>query len=239
MKVIFNADDFGLTHGVNQGIKEAHTQGVVNSTTLMVGMDADKEAVEMAKQLPDLKVGIHLRFTAGKPLTGSPNLQGDDGLFPKQPDFWSRRDFDAEAIEKEVRAQLEYFDQLGLELSHIDSHHHAHGHPQILPIVENIAKERGVPLRAQTVEKCRYQFTEKFFDKTVELDALLTLVSSYQDRCDVLEVMCHPAHVDEHLKQISSYALQREKELSVLTDPRLKASLKDMGIQVSDYSAVL
>ena len=51
MQVIFNADDFGLTHGVNQGIKDAHLKGVVNSTTLMVGMSADKEAVELAKAL--------------------------------------------------------------------------------------------------------------------------------------------------------------------------------------------
>ncbi|GLQ73486.1 chitin disaccharide deacetylase [Vibrio penaeicida] len=238
MHVIFNADDFGLTHGVNQGIKDAHLKGVVNSTTLMVGMSADKEAVEMAKALPNLKVGIHLRFTAGKPLTNMPNLLGEDECFPVQPDFWSRRDFCADAVESEVRAQLRYFDELGLTLSHIDSHHHAHRHPQILPIVERIAAERGVPLREQSIDGVRYQFTDKFFDDTVSMDALLSLIATYKDRCDVLEVMCHPARIDEHLEQISSYVIPREKERTVLTDPQLTSSLKDMGVTVSDYSAV-
>ncbi|MBD1557239.1 chitin disaccharide deacetylase [Vibrio sp. S9_S30] len=238
MQVIFNADDFGLTHGVNQGIKDAHVNGVVNSTTLMVGMSADEDAAEMAKALPNLKVGIHLRFTAGKPLTNLPNLQGGDGYFPTQPDFWQRRDFCAIAVEAEVQAQLQYFDSMGLALSHIDSHHHAHRHPQILPIVKRIAAERGVPLREQSVDGCRYQFTAKFFDETVSMGSLLSLISTFKERCDVLEVMCHPARIDEHLEQISSYVIPREKERVILTDPQLTTALNDMGVAIADYSAI-
>lgn len=55
MKVIFNADDFGLTQGVNNGIVKSHQDGVVKSTTMMVGMDAEQNAIELANQNPDLK----------------------------------------------------------------------------------------------------------------------------------------------------------------------------------------
>ncbi|WP_029809312.1 ChbG/HpnK family deacetylase, partial [Vibrio parahaemolyticus] len=72
MKVIFNADDFGLTQGVNTGIVKSHQDGVVKSTTMMVGMDAEQHAIELANQNPDLKIGVHLRFTAGAPLTEHP-----------------------------------------------------------------------------------------------------------------------------------------------------------------------
>lgn len=89
MKVIFNADDFGLTQGVNQGIVKAHLDGVVKSTTLMVGMPAEQHAVQLAKQLPDLKIGLHLRFTAGRPLTGERNLTDEHGVFTAYRDFGS------------------------------------------------------------------------------------------------------------------------------------------------------
>lgn len=56
MKVIFNADDFGLTQGVNNGIVKSHQDGVVKSTTMMVGMDAEQHAIELAHQNPDLKL---------------------------------------------------------------------------------------------------------------------------------------------------------------------------------------
>ncbi|MFA0025879.1 ChbG/HpnK family deacetylase, partial [Vibrio sp. 10N.261.49.A5] len=98
MKVIFNADDFGLTSGVNIGIIKAHQQGVVNSTTMMVGMDAEKHAVELAKQNPDLKIGVHLRFTAGPPITGHPNLTNNKEEFVSYADLWKKQDFDAKVV---------------------------------------------------------------------------------------------------------------------------------------------
>lgn len=147
MKVIFNADDFGLTQGVNQGIVKAHLDGVVKSTTLMVGMPAEQHAVQLAKQLPELKIGLHLRFTAGRPLTGERNLTDEHGVFTAYRDFWQRRDYQPEVIYHEAIAQVEHFLKLGLTLSHLDSHHHAHTHPQLAPIIYEVAKKYHVPLR--------------------------------------------------------------------------------------------
>ncbi len=67
-RLIINADDFGLCESVNKGIVEAHTKGVLTSTTIMANMPAAEQAVELAKNLPTLGVGVHLNLTNGKPL---------------------------------------------------------------------------------------------------------------------------------------------------------------------------
>jgi len=68
-RLIINADDFGLCESVNKGIVEAHTKGVLTSTTIMANMPAADQAVELAKNLPTLGLGVHLNLTAGKPLS--------------------------------------------------------------------------------------------------------------------------------------------------------------------------
>ncbi|MDF4701818.1 ChbG/HpnK family deacetylase, partial [Vibrio parahaemolyticus] len=118
MKVIFNADDFGLTRGVNSGIVKAHQQGVVHSTTMMVGMDAEQHALELARHNPDLKVGVHLRFTAGVPITKHRNLTNGRAHFINYDELWSKQDFETQVVYDEAKAQVEHFLSLGLELSH-------------------------------------------------------------------------------------------------------------------------
>lgn len=241
MKVIFNADDFGLTPGVNRGIVHAHQQGVVKSTTLMIGMPAEQHAVELAASLPGLKIGLHLRFTAGAPLTKHPNLTGNDGNFLRGDKFWVKRDFSRAAIHQEATAQVEHFLRLGIPLSHIDSHHHAHTHPQLKPVIEQIAAYYRVPLRGHPLPgdettDIRYHFCDKFYAAGVDLDQLIERLIGYKSRFDLVEVMCHPAYVDPALSRISSYSLEREKELAVLTDPLLSDTLKKHRISVTDYS---
>ncbi|WP_258871175.1 ChbG/HpnK family deacetylase [Virgibacillus dokdonensis] len=68
MKILINADDFGLTKGVTEGIIKAHTEGIVQSTTLMMNGKATQYAIAKAKKQPSLQVGIHLVLTWGKPL---------------------------------------------------------------------------------------------------------------------------------------------------------------------------
>lgn len=238
MKVIFNADDFGLTQGVNNGIVQSHLDGVVNSTTMLVGMPAQQHAVALAKDIPTLKVGLHLRFTLGSPLTKSDNLCDKNGEFFKYDQFWRQQHFTPEAIYNECIAQVEAFLGLGLELSHIDSHHHAHTHPLLLPIVTEIAEKYGVPLRGQKVEHLRYTFSDQFYDQSVDLDGLLEHLYEMRKQYDVVEVMCHPAIVDKALSDSSGYAVQREKERQVLTNDKLAILLARHSIEVTDYSAL-
>ncbi|EGR0148683.1 chitin disaccharide deacetylase [Vibrio alginolyticus] len=243
MKVIFNADDFGLTRGVNSGIVKAHQQGVVHSTTMMVDMDAEQHALELARHNPDLKIGVHLRFTAGVPITKHPNLTNGRSHFINYDELWSKQDFETQVVYDEAKAQVEHFLSLGLELSHLDSHHHAHTHPQILPVIKEVANEYRVPLRGtglcQESMTIRYIFTDEFYDQKVSLDGLMTHLLSLKADYDLVEVMCHPAEADQALILKSGYALQRELELQVLTSPILKEQLAHHGIAVTDYSELV
>ncbi|EGQ7649524.1 TPA: chitin disaccharide deacetylase [Vibrio alginolyticus] len=243
MKVIFNADDFGLTRGVNSGIVKAHQQGVVHSTTMMVGMDAEQHALELARHNPDLKIGVHLRFTAGVPITKHPNLTNGRAHFINYDELWSKQDFETQVIYDEAKAQVEHFLSLGLELSHLDSHHHAHTHSQILPVIKEVANEYRVPLRGtglcQESMTIRYIFTDEFYDQKVSLDGLMAHLLSLKADYDLVEVMCHPAEADQALILKSGYALQRELELQVLTSPILKEQLAHHGITVTDYSELV
>ncbi|MGR5278919.1 chitin disaccharide deacetylase [Vibrio rotiferianus] len=243
MKVIFNADDFGLTPGVNKGIVKAHQQGVVCSTTMMVGMDAEEHAVELAKQNPNLKIGVHLRFTTGSPLTGNPNLTNGQARFVSYDELWKKQDFEEEVVYQEAIAQVEAFLKLGLSLSHLDSHHHAHTHPQLLPVIRKVAQKYKVPLRGSGLcyieNRVNYYFTDEFYDQGVSLEGIMKHLLSLKAQYDVVEVMCHPAEADQPLLLKSSYALQRELELQVLTSSIFQQELTKHGMTVTDYSALI
>ncbi|CAG18928.1 chitin disaccharide deacetylase [Photobacterium profundum] len=241
MHVIFNADDFGLTPGVNLGTIAASQSGVVRSTTLMVDMAAEKQAVELVSSATSLNVGLHLRFTTGAALTASNTLTRENGQFLGQDDFWQNNTFAAQQIADEVTAQVEHFLALGLSLSHIDSHHHAHTHPQILPIVTELARYYKVPLRGGSFDgdpsrDYRYIFSNEFYGDEVSLDNILGIIDKYHHQCDVLEIMCHPAFIDQPLLEASAYSLLRAKELAILTDAGLSQRLEAKDIEVCDFS---
>jgi predicted glycoside hydrolase/deacetylase ChbG (UPF0249 family) len=241
MHVIFNADDFGLTPGVNLGIVAASKSGVVRSTTLMVGMEAEKQAVELASTASSLNVGLHLRFTAGEALTAGNTLTRENGQFLRQDDFWQKNTFSEQQIADEVTAQVEHFLALGLSLSHIDSHHHAHTHPQILPIVTELARYYKVPLRggdfkSDSSRDYRYMFSGAFYGDEVSIENIFGIIDKYHHQCDVLEIMCHPAFIDQPLLDASAYSLLRAKELAILTDAGLSQRLEAKDIEVCDFS---
>ena len=238
MKVIFNADDFGLTPGVNQGIVQSHLKGVVKSTTMLVGMAAEKDAIALAKELPSLKVGLHLRFTLGLSMTGHPSFSNQQGEFYAYEQFWNQPSYSEQAIYEECVAQVEAFLMSGLRLSHLDSHHHIHTHPSFLSVVTEVAAKYQVPLRGQTQQGLRYKFSEEFYDQGVKLDTLITHLTELKSNYDVVEIMCHPAIVDQALVKGSGYTRQREEELSILTDDKLAVMLSRHSIEVTDYSAL-
>lgn len=153
LKVIFNADDFGISRGVNAAIIEAHKNGILNSTSLMVNQQFAEDAVKAAKTMPDLEVGLHLNLTNEKPAANPqeiPLLVGADGklkngfvkllllslLHPKK--F-------ALQTETEIRAQVQKYLATGLKMEHIDGHRHVHLIPAVFKIVRQIQQEYKVP----------------------------------------------------------------------------------------------
>ncbi len=150
-KLIINADDFGLCTGVNRGISEAHSKGVLTSTTIMVNMPGAEEAVKTAKKLPSLGVGVHLNLTEGSPVSKEDVVQcllDKEGQFTYLPSKLSflallKRDFRT-AIRTELAAQIQWVIDNGLKPTHLDSHKHIHCSPAIYPMICDLAKDFNI-----------------------------------------------------------------------------------------------
>ena len=158
-RLIINADDFGLCESVNKGIVEAHTKGVLTSTTIMANMPAAEQAVNLAKNLPTLGVGVHLNLTAGKPLCQDNTVklildsQGHFALSPGKLALASLITGKVRtAIETELAAQIQWLIDKGIKPTHLDSHKHFHSFPSIFLIVCRLAKRFGISAIRYTFE---------------------------------------------------------------------------------------
>jgi chitin disaccharide deacetylase len=158
IRLIVNADDFGRSRAVNEAVVRAHQEGILTSASLMIGGDAADDAVEQARRLPRLGVGLHLTLVQGRPVLGPalvPGLVGPDGSFTERP-IWAgfRYYFDRRLrvqLAAEIEAQRQRFEATGLPLDHINSHLHLHLHPVILGIVIRQAPAAG-PLRLRVTQ---------------------------------------------------------------------------------------
>lgn len=149
-RLIVNADDFGYTAGVNRAIVEAHSHGVVTSSTLMANGPAFAEAVQLAATVPALSIGCHVVLTDGKPVLSTEKLASltdsdsfRDGMFSFAARAISGR-IDADEITAEATAQIQKIQSAGIAVSHIDTHKHTHLFPKILSPLLRAAKACGI-----------------------------------------------------------------------------------------------
>ena len=153
-RLIVNADDFGFTAGVNRGVAEAHTRGIVTSTTLMASGPAFDDAIRLAKQTPQLDLGCHLVLIDGEPVLDAARLptitsrnsgsaRFNDGLKSFAARALTNR-FNPAEIEAETSAQIRKIQSAGISVSHIDSHKHTHLFPAVLRPVLSAALACGV-----------------------------------------------------------------------------------------------
>ncbi|SDZ68518.1 PTS system, cellobiose-specific IIA component/hypothetical protein [Evansella caseinilytica] len=237
--LIVNADDFGLSRGVNYGIIEAHKNGIVTSTTLMVNMPDSVHAVNLTKECPSLGVGVHLNLTIGKPIHSNvPSLINDEGYFHNKRDFFQKANM--EDVERELKAQVEQFYSFGLEPTHLDTHHNIHGRQPISSILENISEEHHLPtrqLRNNDKSKQIPEFCSDFHQNDASYETLLSIFQ--RARKSPIEMMCHPGFVDEQLLDLSSYNLLRIRELSILIDRKTIAAVYEYEIQLTSYKILL
>ncbi len=151
-RLIVNADDFGLTAGVNRAIVELHRAGVLTSTTLMARAPAAEEAIELARATPALGVGCHLVLVDGEPVLSPreiPSLADPvTGCFPATMVKFLRplltRRIRPLQIEAETAAQISFLQSRGLRLTHIDTHKHVHMFPAVLRPILRAAKAAGI-----------------------------------------------------------------------------------------------
>jgi hopanoid biosynthesis associated protein HpnK len=149
-RLIVNADDFGFTSGVNRAIIDAHTRGVVTSSTLMANGRAFPEATELAKRTPDLSIGCHVVLIDGEPVVSSERLPSlthslrfRDGLKQFAARSIAGRMNPGE-IAAEATAQIRKIQSAGIAVSHFDTHKHTHVFPQILRPLLKAAADCGV-----------------------------------------------------------------------------------------------
>lgn len=160
-RLIINADDFGLTSGVNRGIAEAHENGIVTSTTLMANARAFPDAAAIARTIarerPQFSVGCHVLLLDGTPILPAnqvttllqPGLRNGARQFRENLNEFViasfRHKLNPAEIEAEAAAQMERILAAGIQLSHFDTHKHAHMFPAVLRPLLRAAKARGVP----------------------------------------------------------------------------------------------
>lgn len=150
-ELILNADDFGLTKGVNDGILRAFRDGVLTSATLMANAPAFDDAVRCAGANPKLGVGCHLVLAGGAPVAEPkdiPSLVDKHGRLPASLGRFVARvsagAIRAEDIERELRAQIQKIRAAGVEPTHVDTHKHTHAHPRVMRVLAKVAQELGI-----------------------------------------------------------------------------------------------
>jgi len=227
-RLIVNADDFGQSEGINDGVVEAFERGVVRSASLMVRWPAAAEAARYARAHPGLSMGLHL----------------DLGEWTYRQNQWIssyevvRKD-DHAAVAEEISRQFSTFNELmGRNPTHIDSHQHAHRAESVYSVVRKIADEIDAPLRLYS----DVRYCGAFYGQTntgtplldnITLDALMKLLMNLDP--GITELCCHPA---KRIDFDTMYSDERVMELQVLCDSRVPELLAENHIELCSFHAV-
>jgi predicted glycoside hydrolase/deacetylase ChbG (UPF0249 family) len=220
--LIFNADDFGLSTGINRGIIACHLNGVVTSTSLMVTGRAVHEAVALSRDHPALSIGLHW------------DVWGED-----------ERDFDLtdiKLVRTEFQRQLDEFDRLlGRMPTHVDSHRHAHKREDLMPIFKELVEPLEIPLRDDGSVRFVGGFYAQWEWKVTNLSYVsvefLQKMLSDEVGDGWTEFSCHPGYLS--IDYAGPYSFEREAEVETLTDPRVRATIDDLGIHLASYADYL
>jgi chitin disaccharide deacetylase len=229
--LIVNADDFGLSPGVNAGIIEAHEHGIVTSASLMVRWPAAEQAAAYARRHLSLGVGLHLDLG---------EWHFDEGEW--RPVYEVVPLQDSRAIAREVASQLDAFRALvGREPDHIDSHQHVHRREPVRSAATALADGLGVPLRH--FSKARYcgefygQTTEgRALPGAVSAPALVAILETLDDEA-LVELCCHPGY-SEGLRQTGTmYRAERLLELGALCESAVQRAIARLAIQLCTFGS--
>jgi len=241
-RLIVNADDFGLTQGVSEGILAAHRHGIVTSTTVLVTSLIDRELVARARESV-LGIGLHVNVTLGRPLTRGASLVDADGRFVRDARRAAARAKAAD-VDAEIRAQVERFVDLMKRLpTHLDTHHHVGLLSPVRESVLGVARRLGVPVRSQdAIARARaraagLRTTDHFFGESgpdAYWTPARTLAHLRALPPGVSEFMAHPGRFDDDLAY-SRYARQREVELIGLGTSGARAAVGALGIRLCHF----
>lgn len=225
--LIVNADDFGMTEGVNEGVVEAHERGIVTSATLMVRRPAAESAAAYAGRRPELSLGLHVDlgewvYTSGEWV---PRYEVVDIS-------------DRQAVAAEVERQVAAFhDLVRAAPTHLDSHQHVHLHEPAATVLREVGRRLHAPVRHQMAAVAyRGDFYGQDgkgapYPEALTVEALLGVFGTLQPGWS--ELGCHPGRaydVDDR------YCDEREVELAVLCDERVRAGMHAQGVSLHSFA---
>ncbi len=259
-----NADDFGFTHDVNEGIVEAYSRGIVRSTSLMANGAAFRDAVCRSRQHPGLGVGCHLTLVQGESVA-CPGTKLPASLAQLLTAFPER-----EEIVREFDAQVAKLTAHGIRPTHLDTHKHLHLLPPVLDAVLQVARARGIrwlrkpidiPLGivrkhrtwlARAIRPLKIPFEDRLgragcsttdyfvgFAATGALDAswLGGLLRALPD--GIGEFVCHPGRCGPELAGSATKLKEsREAELEALCSPEVRRAVHAEGIALASFRDV-
>lgn len=253
MRLIVNADDFGITEAVSRGILAGMKEGFITDTSVLVNSPYFASSMELAKEAGVTEMGVHLTITFLKPVLGTSKVSSvvdDHGDFYRKPHLIPSA-YRIGEVRDELRAQIEKYLRTGLTLNHLDTHH---GFSIIdLPMFDlliELAQEYNVPMRRDDILVRGNDFSERLAvsgvratDKLyvdlsvpyVRKEMVREALEAYKDTDDVVEIAGHPGHVDEALRGISSLVDAREQDLQLFMNPELMEYIQHHNIELISY----
>jgi predicted glycoside hydrolase/deacetylase ChbG (UPF0249 family) len=226
-RLIVNADDFGRSASINEGIIIGHEHGIITSASLMVRWAAAAAAATYARADASLSVGLHVDL-------GEWEVDGGEW----RQVYTVLVDTDAASVAAELERQLTAFEELMERLpTHLDSHHHVHNEEPARAVLMAAGERLGIPVRGFSPEVAyvggfygQYGRGEPY-PEGISREHLLALIRGLQPGTS--EIGCHPASAPE---LESSYAHERPIELSVLCDPVVSAALAEERIELCSFA---
>ncbi len=248
MKLIINAEDFGLSKSINKGICEGLKAGFITSASLFVNAPFTDDAVRLIKENNLTSIGVHLNLTYGKPVLKQEEVKGlteSDGSFHymcSMP-FYAKYD----EVKKELKAQIEKFLSFGIKPTHLDYHHYFYSSSEVMQAFLELAKEYDLPVRSMT-DKTR-QMANDFGVKTTNMflsdfhesysgptkQKLMDIAAFLKNKNGSCELMTLPGYIDEFTVTQTNY-LGREQELLSLKEAFLSGVFD--CLELVDFSKI-
>ena len=252
--LVVNADDLGLTVGVNNGIFETHDRGILTSASLMANAPATANAIRRLRSRPTLGIGVHLTLVDGAPMRPPDRvatlLQDDGRFYPSWKPFivaCLMGRISMGEVELELTGQIERVIDEGIRPTHLDAHKHVHMYPPVFAIVTRLAEHfripvvrvpyegtlADVPLALWSYQDYRIaashgirspQFIGRAMTGTMTAGSLTTALRQLGP--GHTELMVHPGYVDDALRQMPTRLLQsRSEEAALLTSQEIAGVL--------------
>jgi hopanoid biosynthesis associated protein HpnK len=259
--LIVTADDFGAARAVNEAVEHGYRQGILTATSLMIGGDAARDAVERARRLPGLGIGLHIVLTDARPLLPPerlPALVGADGRFHRSMLRTALIIASSSAarsqLRSEIEAQFAAFSATGLLLDHVNTHKHFHLHPMIVSAILSIGARYGMRAMRVPVERSSprlLRWWAGLLARRLRRSGILVndyviglawsgafdaarmhqAVSSLPP--GLTEIYCHPATADHYPGHAPGYRYR--EELAALLDGETRRRVEAAGVECGTF----